>query len=53
MPVCYGVGRWSYGGDTVHARRATMMPRNQPALFRTPVRPVCLKKIETTGITSR
>jgi len=39
MPVCYGVARWSYGGDTVHAGRATVMPRTKPALFHTLVRP--------------
>jgi len=39
MPVCYGFTRWSYGGDTVHARRATVMPRSKPALFCSPVRP--------------
>jgi len=52
MPICYGVFRWSYGGDTVHAGKATVMPRNKPALFRTPVRPGeprLFKKIETTG----
>jgi len=38
MPVCYGFARWSYGGDTVHAGIATVMPRNEPALFRSPVR---------------
>jgi len=38
MPVCYGVARWSYGGDTVHAGIATVMLRNMPALFRSPVR---------------
>ena len=36
MPVCYGFARWSYGGDTVHAGRATVMPRNKLALFRSP-----------------
>ena len=30
-----------YGGDTDHNVRATQMPRNKPALFRTPVRPGC------------
>jgi len=39
MPVCYGFARWSYGGDTVHAKRATVMPRNKPMLFHSPVRP--------------
>jgi len=39
MPVCYGFARWSYGGDTVHAGRATVMPRNKTVLFRSPVRP--------------
>jgi len=39
MPVSYGVARWPYGGDTVCAGKATGMPRNKPALFRTPVRP--------------
>jgi len=39
MLVCYGFARWSYGGDTVHAGKATMMPRNKPALFYSPVRP--------------
>ena len=39
MPVCYGFARWSYGRDTVHAGRATVMPRNKPVLFRSPVRP--------------
>ena len=38
MPVCYVVARWFYGGDTVHTRRATVMPLNKPVLFRTPVR---------------
>ena len=53
MPVCYGVARWSYGGDTVHTVRATVMPRTKLALFCTPVRPGCYKKIETTGTTSQ
>jgi len=39
MPVCYGVARGSYGGKTVHAGRATVMARNNPALFCTLVRP--------------
>ena len=55
MPVCYGFARWSYGGDTVHAGRATVMPRNKTVLFRSPVRPGKswrFKKIETTGATS-
>jgi len=39
MPVCYGFARLSYGGNTVHARRATVMSRNKPALFRSPVSP--------------
>jgi len=39
MPVCYGVTRWSYDGDAVHAGRAAVLPRNKLALFRTPVRP--------------
>jgi len=46
----------SHGGDTVHAGRATVMPRNKPALFRSPVRPGesrLLKIFETTGATSR
>jgi len=47
MPVCYGVARWSYGGDTVHAGRATVMPQKKPALFLIPVRPGCFKKFET------
>ena len=45
MPVCYGVARWSYGGDTVHAGRATVMPRNKPALFRTRCVPVIFLKL--------
>ena len=40
------------GGEKFHARRATVMPRNKQALFRSPVSPGCLK-IETTGVTSR
>ena len=39
MPVCYSVARWSYDRDAVHAGRATVLPRNKPAFFRTPVRP--------------
>jgi len=38
MPVYYGFTRWSYGGETVHAGEATVMPRKKSALFRTPVR---------------
>jgi len=53
MPVCYGFARWSYGGDTVYAGRATVMPRNKPALFFGPVSPGGFKKFETTGATSR
>ena len=39
MPVRYGFALRSYGGDTIHAGRATVMPWNKPALFRSPVRP--------------
>jgi len=46
MLVCYGVARWSYGGDTVYAGRATVMPRNKPALFHTPV---LLKNLKPPG----
>jgi len=53
MPVCYGFARLSYGGDTVDAGRATVMPREKPALFRSPVSHGRLKQIETTGATSR
>jgi len=49
MPVCYGFARWSYGGDTVHAWRATVMPRNKPALFRSPSSRGCLKKLKQPG----
>ena len=38
MPVCYGFARWSYGGGTVYAERATVMPRNKPAMYSNPVR---------------
>jgi len=34
MPVCFGVARWSYGGEAVYAGRATAMPRNKQALYR-------------------
>jgi len=44
--VCYGFTQWSYGGDKVHAGIATVLPRNKPELFRSPVRPGYLKKIE-------
>jgi len=56
MPVCYGFARWSYGGDTVHTGRATVMPRNKPALFAARCVPVSrggFKFFETTGATSR
>jgi len=49
MPVCYGFARWSHGGDTVDTERATVMPRNKPALFRSRVGPGCFNKIQTTG----
>ena len=29
MSICYGVARWSYGGDTVHTGRTTVIPRNR------------------------
>jgi len=45
--------RWSYGGDTVDAGRATIMPQNKPVLFRSPVSHGCLKKNETTVATSQ
>jgi len=38
MHVRYDVALWSCGGDMVHAGIATVMPRNEPALFRSPVR---------------
>jgi len=41
MPDCYGFARWTYGGNTVHGGRATVMYGNKPALFRIPVRPGC------------
>ena len=44
MPVCYGFARGSYGGETVDVGGATVMPRNKPALFRSPVSPACFKK---------
>jgi len=47
MPVFFGFARRSY--DTVHAGRATVMPQNKPALFRSPVRPGCLKKMKPPG----
>jgi len=47
--VCYGFTRRSYGGDTVDAGRATVMPRNKPALFRIPVSHGCLKKLKPPG----
>jgi len=56
MPVGYGFARWSYGRDTVHVGRATVMPRTMPSLFRSPVSPCesrLFKKNETTGATSR
>ena len=43
IPVYYGFTRWSYSGDTNHAGKATVMPRNKPALFRTKVRHGCFK----------
>jgi len=49
MPVCYGFARWSCGGDTVDAGRATVMPRNKPAFFRSPVSHGCLKKLNHRG----
>jgi len=49
MRVCYGFSRWSYGGDTVDAGRATVMPRNKPQLFRSPVSHGCLKKMKPPG----
>jgi len=39
-----GFARWSYGGDTVHARRATVMPWNKPALFRSQVSPGAISR---------
>jgi len=58
MPVYYGFARWSYDEDTVHVGRATVVPRNKPVLFRSPVRPgesrrFLKKKFETTGATSQ
>jgi len=46
MPVCYGFARWSYGLDTVHAGRATVMPQNKPVWFRCPVSPGGFKNFE-------
>jgi len=46
MPVSFGFARWSYGGDTVNAGKATVIPRDKPALFRSPVRPGYLKKVK-------
>ena len=53
MPVCYGFAQWSYGGDTVHAGRATVMPRNKPFAARcVPVSPGCFLIFETTETSS-
>jgi len=35
--------QWSYGGETNYAGRATVILRNKPALFRTPMSPVFFK----------
>ena len=35
--------RWSYGGETNYAGRATVILRNKPALFRSPMSPVFFK----------
>jgi len=53
LPVCYSLTRWSYGGGTVHAERASVLPWNKLALFRSLVRTSCFKKFETTGTTTR
>jgi len=39
MSVCYGFARWSYGGDAVHAERATVMPLIKTALYKNHVCP--------------
>jgi len=49
MLVCYIFARWSYGEDTVHAGRAKMKPWNKPALFCSPERPGCFKKLKPQG----
>ena len=46
MPVGYGFAMWSYGVDTVHDGRDTVMPRKKLALFRSTVSSSCLKQIE-------
>jgi len=50
MPVYDRFIRWSYDEDMDHVGRATVMPRNEPALFRTPVCPGCLKKLKPPGL---
>ena len=49
MSVCYDFARWSYCVDTIHAGRATVLPRKKPALFRSPVSSGCLKKLKLHG----
>jgi len=56
MPVCYGFARRSYGGDTVHAGRATVVPRKSRCCFaarRVSMSPGCFKKLGTTWATSQ